>query len=156
MGVAAEIEKHKPDIVLIDGVYLMEDDQGAKDDWLRVAHITRDLKKLAKRAKIPIFINTQADKNTSKKTGPELGSIMYTQAIGQDSDCILALYRDEVMMADREMCVKVLKQREGVTGKVTMNWDFSTMNFDEIYSDVKAEEDIDEEGNNVIGVENVE
>lgn len=156
MGVAAEIEKHKPDIVLIDGVYLMEDDQGAKDDWLRVAHITRDLKKLAKRSKIPIFINTQADKNTSKKTGPELGSIMYTQAIGQDSDCILALYRDEVMMADREMCVKVLKQREGVTGKVTMNWDFSTMNFDEIYSDAKVEEDIDEEGNNVIGVENVD
>ena len=37
-----------------------------------------------------------------------------------------------------------------------MNWDFSTMNFDEIYSDVKVEEDIDEEGNNVIGVENVE
>ena len=156
MGVAAEIEKHKPDIVLIDGVYLMEDDQGAKDDWLRVAHITRDLKKLAKRAKIPIFINTQADKNTSKKTGPELGSIMYTQAIGQDSDCILALYRDEVMMADREMCVKVLKQREGVTGKVTMNWDFSTMNFDEIYSDAKVEEGVDEEVNNVIGVENVE
>ena len=60
------------------------------------------------------------------------------------------------MMADREMCVKVLKQREGVTGKVTMNWDFSTMNFDEIYSDAKVEEGVDEEVNNVIGVENVD
>ena len=96
MGVAASIEKYKPDIVFIDSAYLMEDDQGAKDDWLRVAHITRDLKKLAKRAKVPIFINTQADKNTSRKTGPELGSIMYTQAIGQDSDNVLSLYRDEV------------------------------------------------------------
>jgi replicative DNA helicase len=160
MGVSAEIDKHKPDIVLIDGVYLMEDDQGAKDDWLRVAHITRDLKKLAKRCKLPIFINTQADKNTSKRTGPELGSIMYTQAIGQDSDDILALYRDEVMISDREMCLKVLKQREGVTGKVMMSWDFDTMNFGEIYAET-AEADFTEDGqpveaNNVIGVDSIE
>ncbi|NCB03646.1 MAG: hypothetical protein EOM67_16060, partial [Spirochaetia bacterium] len=133
MGVSAAIDKYEPDIVLIDSAYLMEDDQGAKDDWLRVAHITRDLKKLAKRTKIPIFINTQADKNTSKKTGPELGSIMYTQAIGQDSDNVLALFRDEIMINDREMGLKVLKQREGTLGKLTLNWDFDTMNFSEIY-----------------------
>lgn len=133
MGVSAAIDKYNPDIVLIDSAYLMEDDQGAKDDWLRVAHITRDLKKLAKRCKKPIFINTQADKNTSKKTGPELGSIMYTQAIGQDSDNVLALYRDEVMINDREMGLKVLKQREGTLGKMTLNWDFDCMNFSEIY-----------------------
>ena len=84
MGLSADIDKYNPDVIFIDSAYLMEDDQGAKDDWLRVAHITRDLKKLAKRCKKPILINTQADKNTSKKTGPELGSIMYTQAIGQD------------------------------------------------------------------------
>ena len=133
MGVSAAIDKYDPDIILIDSAYLMEDDQGAKDDWLRVAHITRDLKKLAKRCKKPIFINTQADKNTSKKTGPELGSIMYTQAIGQDSDNVLALYRDEVMINDREMGLKVLKQREGTLGKMTLNWDFDCMNFSEIY-----------------------
>ena len=133
MGVSAAIDKYNPDIVLIDSAYLMEDDQGAKDDWLRVAHITRDLKKLAKRCKKPIFINTQADKNTSKKTGPELGSIMYTQAIGQDSDNVLALYRDEVMINDHEMGLRVLKQREGTLGKMILNWDFDSMNFSEIY-----------------------
>lgn len=151
MGVSAAIDKYKPDIVLIDSAYLMEDDQGAKDDWLRVAHITRDLKKLAKRAKIPIFINTQADKNTSKKTGPELGSIMYTQAIGQDSDNVLALYRDEIMINDKEMGVKVLKQREGTLGKLTLNWDFDTMNFSEIYM-TQENEDNEEIPDNTLGV----
>ena len=160
MGVSAEIDKHKPDVVLIDGVYLMEDDQGAKDDWLRVAHITRDLKKLAKRCKLPIFINTQADKNTSMKTGPELGSIMYTQAIGQDSDDILALYRDEVMLSDREMCLKVLKQREGVTGKVMMNWNFDVMDFSEIYAETNDTNFTDDgqpvEADNTININDVE
>ena len=54
---------------------------------------------------------------------------------GQDSDDILALYRDEVMLSDREMCLKVLKQREGVTGKVMMNWNFDVMDFSEIYAE---------------------
>lgn len=140
-SVVSVIEREKPDLVLIDGVYLMEDEQGAKDDWLRVSHITRDIKKTAKNWHIPILINTQADKNTSKKTGPELGSIMYTQSIGQDSDNVLALYRDEIMLNDKEMGIKVLKQREGVLGKVIINWDFDHMNFKSIYAENNEEED---------------
>lgn len=152
MAVGAAIEKYAPDIVLIDSAYLMEDDQGAKDDWLRVAHITRGLKKLAKRLKIPIVINTQADKNTSKKSGPELGSIMYTQAIGQDSDLVLAQFRDEVMINDKEMGIKLLKQREGTLGKVMMNWNFDIMDFSEIYMEsaekgVETEESIEQKDN---------
>ena len=153
-SIVSVIEREKPDLVLVDGAYLMEDEQGAKDDWLRVTHITRDLKKTAKNWHIPVFINTQADKNTSKKTGPELGSIMYTQSIGQDSDNVLALFRDEVMINDREMGIKVLKQREGVLGKVIINWDFDRMNFKSIYSEGDDSFDSEEESDNsaVIGM----
>ena len=140
-SVVSVIEREKPDLVLVDGAYLMEDEQGAKDDWLRVTHITRDLKKTAKNWHLPIVINSQADKNTSKKTGPELGSIMYTQSIGQDSDNVLALFRDEIMINDREMGLKVLKQREGVLGKVIINWDFDKMNFKSIYAESTASDD---------------
>ena len=137
-SVVSVIEQEKPDLVLVDGAYLMEDEQGAKDDWLRVTHITRDLKKIAKNWHIPILINTQADQNTSKKSGPGLGDIKYSQAIGQDSDNILALFRDEVMINDKEMGVKVLKQREGVLGKVIINWNFDKMNFKSIYSESES------------------
>ena len=154
-SVVSVIQQERPDIIFIDGVYLMEDERKAKDDWLRVAHITRDLKKVAKTWHIPIVINSQADKNTSKKKGPELGSIMYTQSIGQDSDNVLALFRDEVMINDREMGIKVLKQREGTLGKVTINWDFTTMNFDSIFSESDAEDDFSDEEHeeNVLGID---
>lgn len=157
-SVVSVIEREKPDLVLVDGAYLMEDEQGAKDDWLRVTHITRDLKKTAKNWHLPIVINTQADKNTSKKTGPELGSIMYTQSIGQDSDNVLALFRDEVMFNDNEMGIKVLKQREGVLGKVIINWDFNHMNFKSIYaessgSDEFADDESLEENNRIMSVD---
>ena len=147
MGLSADIDKYDPDIIFIDSAYLMEDDQGAKDDWLRVAHITRDLKKLAKRCKKPILINTQADKNTSKKTGPELDSIMYTQAIGQDSDDVWALFRDAIMINDKEMSLKVLKQREGILGKILLNWNFDVMDFSEIYADTSNNFEDDEDEN---------
>lgn len=139
-GVNAVIEKEKPDLVLIDGVYLMEDDNRAESDWLRVANITRGLKKTAKNKHIPIFVNSQADKTTSKKTGPELGNISYSQAIGQDADNIIGQYRDEVMINDREMGIKVMKNREGTGGKVILTWDFTTMTFKGIYSEGTEEE----------------
>ena len=144
-SVVSVIEREKPDLVLVDGAYLMEDEQGAKDDWLRVTHITRDLKKTAKNWHLPILINSQADKNTSKKTGPELDSIMYAQSIGQDSDNILALYRDEIMINDKEMGIKVLKQREGVTGKSVINWNFNKMDFKSIYSESSAGNNINDD-----------
>lgn len=154
-SVVSVIEREKPDLVLIDGAYLMEDEQGAKDDWLRVAHITRDLKKACKSWHLPFVINTQADKTTSKKTGPELGNIMYTQAIGQDSDNVLALFRDEIMFNDKEMGVKVLKQREGVLGKAYLNWNFDVMNFTGIYSESEGDSGGDpneEENDKILGV----
>lgn len=140
LAMRADIEKEKPDLVMIDGVYLMQDDQGAKDDWLRVAHITRDLKTASKDLHLPFLGNTQASQATSKKTGPGLDSIMYTQAIGQDCDNIIALWRDEVMYNEKEMGVKVLKQREGEQGQFIMTWDFDTMTFKPIYS-------VDQDGN---------
>lgn len=134
-NVNAKIQQYNPDIIFIDSAYLMEDDRGSDQDWLRIAHITRDLKMLAKRTGKPICINSQADSTTCKKTGPELENIGFSRAIGHDSDVVLALFRDEEMIEDREMKLKVLKQREGILGSVMLNWDFSTMDFSTIYSD---------------------
>ena len=58
------------------------------------------------------------------------------------------------MLNDREMGVKVLKQREGTLGKVMINWDFETMNFTSIYSETSdntvTESEEDEADNSAI------
>lgn len=66
---------------------------------------------------------------------------------------------DEVMINDKEMGVKVLKQREGVLGKVIINWNFDRMDFKSIYSESTANDEQDsadasaEENSAIIGVE---
>ena len=67
---------------------------------------------------------------------------MYTQAIGQDSGHVLALFRDEIMINDKEMGIRVLKQREGVLGKAIINWDFEHMNFKSIYSEKEGDPEL--------------
>ena len=130
----------------------MEDDRGAKEDWLRVAHITRDLKSLAKLKKLPICINSQADATTSKKTGPELENIGFSKAIGHDSDVVLGLVRDEEMIEDKEMKVKILKQREGTLGNVVLSWDFSTMDFSTLYSETQSDNNISNEDRGLVSI----
>lgn len=131
--VLARAQSLEVDLVLVDGVYLLQDDNNAEQDWLRVANITRDMKRGAKSLEIPIFINTQADSTTSKKTGPELDNIAFAKSIGHESDVVIGLFRDEQMREDKEAMLKILKQREGILGKVYLNWDFTVMNFSCIY-----------------------
>lgn len=82
--IRAKVEQYKPDILGIDGMYLMEDDQGATEEVWKVSHITRDLHSLAGDLKIPIVGTTQANRATSKKTGPEIDNISYSDSVGQD------------------------------------------------------------------------
>jgi len=72
LAMRADIEKEKPDLVMIDGVYLMQDDQGAKDDWLRVAHITRDLKTACKDLHLPFLGIPKPGKPPQRKLGRDL------------------------------------------------------------------------------------
>lgn len=137
--ISAKIDQYKPDLVLIDGVYLLEDEQQAMQDWKKLLNITRGLKKIAVNKKVPVFINTQADQNTSDKHGPQLGNTAYAKGIEQDSDNVFALFRDEQMYEDKEMALKVLKQREGTLGKVFLEWDFNHMHFGEIYATYEQE-----------------
>lgn len=67
--------------------------------------------------------------------------------VTHNSDDVWALFRDEIMINDKEMALKILKQREGMLGKVLMNWNFDAMDFSEIFADT-GEKDF-EEGDDV-------
>lgn len=127
--IAAKVEQYKPDIVLIDGAYLLEDEEKGEDDWKAVIRIFRALHALALNKNIPIIASTQ-----SKEKVVELNTISFAKALSNDCDVVMALEQDDEMKADREIKWKFLKIREGsIPGNIVNNWDFDKMKYDPIY-----------------------
>jgi replicative DNA helicase len=93
-SLAAKIERNKPDIVFVDGVYLMWDEQtGERGTPQAITNITRSLKELAQRTQLPIVISTQVLPWKTKSGKVTADSIGYSSSFYQDSDVILALER---------------------------------------------------------------
>ena len=91
-GIQAKIQEYQPDVVFVDGAYLMQSEvkdvlQGSPQ---ALTDISRSLKRLAQQQKIPICVTTQASLSRSKG-GVSIASVMYTQAWGQDCDVLLGV-----------------------------------------------------------------
>lgn len=145
-----KIEKYRPDIVLLDGLYLMHDEHNARTGWERVTNLSRGAKELAQKYKIPLIVSTQLSRegDLARRGGGELtlSSIGYSDAIGQDSDVVFALVRTTDMKLNNEMKVLPLKVREGEDTPVLLGWDLTTMEFPDLTaSQVRFDPEEDQE-----------
>jgi replicative DNA helicase len=143
-GLAAKVDQFQPDILFLDGLYLMRDDKG-ETGWEGITNITRDLKRLAVRLGIPVVVTTQLNRKSKGLRG-DLSSLAFSDSIGQDADLVLGLLQTDEMRNNYELMIRLLKQREGLTGEFKVRWDLETMNFEEL-SDVAAPDgDGDDDG----------
>ena len=96
-ALAGRIERHRPDIVFVDGVYLMDDDTNAQPQSTQAyTAISRGLKRLAQRTNVPLICTTQSlPGKVNKDRRLTLDSIGWTSAWGQDSDLIMGVERIE-------------------------------------------------------------
>lgn len=130
--ISAKIDQYQPDIVYVDGAYLLDDEEGDEDNWAGITRVWRGLHKICLAKDVPIVASTQS----KDEKGASLKSMSFAKAIAMESDVVLVLEQDEQMRNDREIIVKPLKLREGEINRiVTMNWDFDEMNFNSIYSE---------------------
>lgn len=95
-----EIDRFEPDIVFIDGLYLMADDrQGGRRDngWKTIANITQDLKALAAECNVPVVGTTQSNREgVKRKAGAEMDSyadIGFGLGAIQDADLVMRLQK---------------------------------------------------------------
>ena len=127
-NISALVDKHKPDVLLIDGGYLMTDDSDEKD-WNGILETWRGFKAIALNRKIPVVVTMQL--KASKAT---LDNIALAKYISQDCDVIIGMEQDEVMKADKECKFKPLKLRDSDTfATYVLNWDFNKMDYSTRY-----------------------
>ena len=140
-SLAAKVQEYKPDILFVDGVYLMDDEQGEpKGSPQALTNITRSLKRLAQNADIPIVGTTQVlswKLGNKKSRRVTVDSIGYTSSFAQDSDLVLAVESDPDI--ENQGIIRVVIARSAPSGEIRINWDWNNMDFTEV-----GEEDDDD------------
>jgi replicative DNA helicase len=124
-ALAAKIEQHHPDVVMIDGVYLMMDEaSGESNTPQALTSITRSLKRLAQRLNIPIVISTQTLLWKMRGGKVTADSIGYSSSFFQDSDVILGL--EEIDQEPEARLLKVVASRNCGPEEAVLIWRWDT------------------------------
>lgn len=114
----AKIREFQPNLVIVDGMYLMKDDRDKKRtiDWKAIAHISQDLKSTARSFKVPIIGVTQANrtaKNPNEKEA-DLAELAYADALAQDCDLAMRVHKQkDKNTGDPELVMSIPGSREG-------------------------------------------
>lgn len=90
--IRSKIRKHKPDLVIIDYLQLLQPDEKLGSREQEVSSMTRALKLMTLEFKIPIIILSQLNRNAEGKR-PSLADLRESGAIEQDSDNIIFIHR---------------------------------------------------------------
>lgn len=136
-AVRAKAIEHECDALYVDGVYLMDDENGQeKGSPAALRNISQGFKRLAQDLDIPVVGTTQVlgwklgNKKTRAVTADAFG---FTTAFGQDADLLLAVERNPDI--DNQSIIRVVEARSARRGEVHIQWDWQTMNFEEIDHD---------------------
>lgn len=121
-GVQAKIQQYDPGLVIIDGVYLMDDEAGHdKGSPQALTSITRSFKRLAQTKRIPILISTQAMLYRSRG-GLKMESIGYSSSFAQDSDIVFGVEAHDQI--PHVSTFKVIAARSSPTGVSHVRFDW--------------------------------
>lgn len=133
-ALAGKVQQYRPNILFVDGVYMMDDENGEpKNSALALTNITRALKRLAQRFDIPIVGTTQvlASKlNDKKSRAITADSIGYSSSFAQDSDLVLGVESDPDI--DNQSIIRVVIARTAPKGEIRIKWDWEHMDFTEV------------------------
>lgn len=134
-AIQSKIQTLQPDVVFIDGVYLMLDEQtGESNTPQALTGITRSLKRLAQRTNKPIVITTQALNWKTKKGKVSTDSIGYSSSFLQDADVVFGLEREDENVDDTRT-LKVMAARNSGNVEASLMWDWTSGLFREMTSD---------------------
>lgn len=117
-------------LVLVDYLGLVDSDGPVENQALRIAEITRALKKLAKQVGCPVIIAAQLSRKVEERRDkrPMLADLRDSGAIEQDADIVQFLYRDDYYNPTTsqwpgQVEVITAKIRDGEPGTDYLKWE---------------------------------
>ncbi len=123
-GLEAKQAQHNFEVMYVDGMYLMDDQNGElKGSSQALTNITRGVKRFAQTAKIPIVASTQAlQSRTSRSRGIEMESIAYTSSFAQDSDVLIGIDRPDMTLPVSKLKIVAARNAVGIECEVAIDY----------------------------------
>jgi archaellum biogenesis ATPase FlaH len=149
-AIGAKIDLLKPDIVVVDGVYMMEDEIGeSKGSPQALANIVSSLKFMAMNREICIIDVTQSTPARTKGEVLNHDSIMGSRAFTHYSNVVIGVERTEDVNMRK---LRIIMTRRGTPTECLVMMDFNTGTFMELEAmdddlDTELVDDGDEEYN---------
>lgn len=145
--VAHYITYYKPEIVFIDGAYLLPTEKIFKSEWERAKHIIEELRRIALLTEKPIVCSYQLNRQATKSKEPKAEHIAFTDAIAQSASVVIAINETDNPI---ERKFYILANREGESDiNIRVAFDWANANFEEITNNAMInyveEVDLDEE-----------
>lgn len=141
------VQEYRPDIVFIDGVYLMKPESKKSMQKIeRVSEVFDELKQMTLSQNIPVVVTTQFNRQAGKKgKDGSLENIAFTDAISTHSSLVVSLGEGKAPYQRTRRVATFLKGREGEFGEFHLNYKFSPIDFSEVSPEELGEE-VDEDG----------
>lgn len=95
--VRSKVDKYKPDVLFIDGLYLMSDDSGRKNMKTneRVEGISRAARQLVLDTHVPLIATMQANRKAAGHQNAELDEVALSDAASQDATLLARIINEK-------------------------------------------------------------
>lgn len=114
-------------LILVDYLQLVADK--GENEVYRVGNISHALKRMSLKFKVPVLAMAQLNRSiTYEGRPPRLSDLRDSGAIEQDADVVVVITGDP-MMPERDLFI--LKQRQGSTGRLSLEFDGDTQRWSE-------------------------
>ena len=133
------IEEHNPDIIFIDGFYLLKPTSAGRGAgrFEKVYYVTDEIRNISLGRDRPIAVSTQFNRESgSKGKGGSLENIAYADAIATHSTMVVSVKDSQRAHGVREM--ELLKGREGERGSWSIKYGFRPPDFSQLTEDELA------------------
>ena len=113
-AVESQVHRFNPDVVVVDGIYLLKSSNKKADNWEKIMDITYGLKSLATSRNVVVIASNQLQRGAADKENPDLNEVGYSWAFAQTVDKCLIISKPERTVSDNIRVIRLTGVRSGV------------------------------------------
>ena len=126
-AVESIIKSDKPDIILLDGIYLMQDEDKANSSWEKIENIMKGLQAVAKSQNVGVLITNQTgrnrDNNGSSSTPPQGSEVAYGYGFNRMVDVLVTVGGSANSPYTREVSIPLIRSGRSVEGSFEITFE---------------------------------